>query len=206
MVPVLYTDTTDSWRLTVRTQRAAIAAAGTVVELSVAMLATFFWNFSPDGIVKSMLFVLATTSWVTGLLINLNPLLRFDGYYVLSDWLGVPNLQSRAFAVGRWKLREWLFAWGDGPPEHMPPHRQSVLISYAWAVGFYRAIVFLGIAILVYYFFSRFWASSSLSLKSVGFWYGRCMRKCRSGGNVGQPWSNPGGGLASESCSWGVCW
>lgn len=155
MVPVLYTDTTDSWRLTVRKQRAAIAAAGTVVELSVAMLATFFWNFCPDGIIKSMLFVLATTSWVTGLLINLNPLLRFDGYYVLSDWLGVPNLQSRAFAFGRWKLREWLFAWGDGPPEHMPPQRQSVLIVYAWAVWVYRAIVFLGIAILVYYFFFK---------------------------------------------------
>nr|MBA3613191.1 biotin/lipoyl-binding protein [Nitrospirales bacterium] len=155
MVPVLYTDTTDSWRLTVRKQRAAIAAAGTVVELSVAMLATFFWNFCPEGIFKSMLFVLATTSWVTGLLINLNPLLRFDGYYVLSDWLGVPNLQSRAFAFGRWKLREWLFAWGDGPPEHMPPQRQSVLIVYAWAIWVYRAIVFLGIAVLVYYFFFK---------------------------------------------------
>ncbi|GJL59182.1 MAG: hypothetical protein NPIRA03_20390 [Nitrospirales bacterium] len=155
MVPVLYTDTTDSWRLTVRKQRAAIAAAGMVVELSVAMLATFFWNFWPDGIVKSMLFVLATTSWVTGLLINLNPLLRFDGYYVLSDWLGVPNLQSRAFGFGRWKLREWLFAWGDAPPEHMPPHRQTVLILYAWAVWVYRAVVFLGIAVLVYYFFFK---------------------------------------------------
>ncbi|WNM63859.1 site-2 protease family protein [Candidatus Nitrospira neomarina] len=155
MVPVLYTDTTDSWRLTVRKQRAAIAAAGMVVELSVAMLATFLWNFCPEGIVKSMLFVLATTSWVTGLLINLNPLLRFDGYYVLSDWLGVPNLQSRAFGFGRWKLREWLFAWGDAPPEHMPPQRQSVLIAYAWAVWVYRAVVFLGIAVLVYYLFFK---------------------------------------------------
>lgn len=155
MVPVLYTDTTDSWRLTVRKQRAAIAAAGMVVELSVAMLATFLWNFCPEGIVKSMLFVLATTSWVTGLLINLNPLLRFDGYYVLSDWLGVPNLQSRAFGFGRWKLREWLFAWGDAPPEQMPPQRQSVLIAYAWAVWGYRAVVFVGIAVLVYYFFFK---------------------------------------------------
>jgi putative peptide zinc metalloprotease protein len=155
MVPVLYTDTTDSWRLTVRKQRAAIAAAGTVVELSVAMIATFLWNFCPEGIAKSLLFVLATTSWVTGLLINLNPLLRFDGYYVLSDWLGVPNLQSRGFAFGRWKLREWLFAWGDDPPEQIPPHRQSVLVAYAWATWVYRAIVFVGIAGLVYYFFFK---------------------------------------------------
>lgn len=155
MVPVLYTDTTDSWRLTARRQRAAIAAAGTVVELSVAMLSTFFWNFCPDGIMKSILFVLATTSWVTGLLINLNPMLRFDGYYVLSDWLGIPNLQSRGFAFGRWKLREWLFAWGDEPPEHIPLRRQYVLIGYAWATWMYRAVVFVGIAALVYYFFFK---------------------------------------------------
>ena len=155
MVPVLYTDTTDSWKLTSRSQRAAIAAAGTVVELGIAMLATFFWHLSPDGVMKSVLFVLATTSWITGLFINLNPLLRFDGYYVLSDWLGVPNLQSRAFAFGQWKLREWLFAWGDAPPEELPQSRQRILTGYAWAIWIYRAIMFLGIAVLVYYFFFK---------------------------------------------------
>ncbi len=155
MVPVLYTDTTDSWKLTSRWQRAAIAAAGTVVELGVAMLATFAWHLCPEGVTKSVLFVLATTSWIMGLFINLNPLLRFDGYYVLSDWLGVPNLQSRAFAFGQWKLREWLFGWGDVPPEELPKRRQRVMIGYAWATWVYRAFMFLGIAVLVYYFFFK---------------------------------------------------
>ena len=155
MVPVLYTDTTDSWKLTSRKQRAAIAAAGTVVELSIAMLATFLWHLCPEGVLKSVLFVLATTSWIMGLFINLNPLLRFDGYYVLSDWLGVPNLQSRAFAFGKWKLREWLFGWGDAAPEELPQSRQRILTGYAWATWVYRAIMFLGIAILVYYFFFK---------------------------------------------------
>jgi putative peptide zinc metalloprotease protein len=155
MVPVLYTDTTDSWKLTSRKQRAAIAAAGTVVELSIAMIATFLWHLCPEGVLKSVLFVLATTSWIMGLFINLNPLLRFDGYYVLSDWLGVPNLQSRAFAFGKWKLREWLFGWGDAPPEELPRSRQRILTGYAWATWVYRAIMFLGIAILVYYFFFK---------------------------------------------------
>ncbi len=155
MVPVLYTDTTDSWKLTSRKQRAAIAAAGTVVELGMAMIATFFWHLSPDGVVKSVLFVLASTSWIMGLLINLNPLLRFDGYYVLSDWLGVPNLQSRAFAFGQWKMREWLFAWGDDPPEALPRTRQRILTGYAWAIWVYRAFMFLGIAVMVYYFFFK---------------------------------------------------
>ncbi len=155
MVPVLYTDTTDSWKLTSRKQRAAIAAAGTVVELGIAMIATFLWHLCPEGVVKSVLFVLASTSWMLGLFINLNPLLRFDGYYVLSDWLGVPNLQSRAFAFGQWTLREWLFGFGDAPPEALPQARQRLLTWYAWAIWVYRAIMFLGIAVLVYHFFFK---------------------------------------------------
>ncbi|MGD9852323.1 MAG: site-2 protease family protein [Nitrospirales bacterium] len=155
MVPVLYTDTTDSWKLTSRRQRAAIAAAGTVVELSLAALATFLWHLAPEGVVRSVLFVLATTSWIMGLLINLNPLLRFDGYYVLSDWLGIPNLQGRAFAFGQWRLRELLFAWGDSPPETLAPSRQRFLVFFAWAIWVYRAVMFLGIAILVYHFFFK---------------------------------------------------
>ena len=155
MVPVLYTDTTDSWKLTSRKQRAAIAAAGTVVELGIAMIATFLWHLCPEGVVKSVLFVLGTTSWITGLFINCNPLLRFDGYYVLSDWLGVPNLQSRAFAFGQWRLREGLFGWGDAPPEALPRARQRILTGYAWAIWVYRAVMFLGIAVLVYYFFFK---------------------------------------------------
>ncbi len=155
MVPVLYTDTTDSWKLTSRKQRASIAAAGTVVELGIAMIATFLWHLCPEGVMKSVLFVLGTTSWITGVLINLNPLLRFDGYYVLSDWLGVPNLQSRAFAFGQWQLREVLFGWGDLPPEALPRPRQRVLTGYAWAIWVYRAVMFLGIAVLVYHFFFK---------------------------------------------------
>lgn len=90
-----------------------------------------------------------------GLFINLNPLLRFDGYYVLSDWLGVPNLQSRAFAFGQWKMREWLFGWGDPPPEALPRRRQQTLTGYAWAIWVYRAFMFIGIAVLVYHFFFK---------------------------------------------------
>ncbi len=150
LFPVLYTDATDSWKLQSRQQRARIAVAGTVVELGVAMVATFLWNLCPDGMVRSVLFVLATTNWVSGLMINLNPCLRFDGYYVLSDWLGIPNLQARAFALGRWRLREGLFAWGDEPPEVLPYSQQWRLIFYAWITWIFRAVMFVGIALLVY--------------------------------------------------------
>ncbi len=155
MFPVLYTDTTDVWRLTSRRQRCLINAAGVITELSLAMIATFLWNFVPDGMVRSILFFLATSSWIMSLTINLNPLLRFDGYYLLSDWLGIPNLQQRAFTFGRWKLREWLFALGDPPPESLSPRIQNKLILYAWSTWLFRFFLFLAIALYVYYFFFK---------------------------------------------------
>ncbi len=92
MMPVLYTDTSGAWRLTSRKQRLMIDCAGVTVELMVAGVATMAWVFLPDGMVRSVAFILATTSWLMSLAINLNPFMRFDGYYLLSDWLGVPNL------------------------------------------------------------------------------------------------------------------
>ncbi len=155
LFPVLYTDTTGAWRLTSRRQRLFIGAAGTVVEVALAILATFVWNFLPDGPLRSVAFIVATTSWVMGVMINLNPFLRFDGYYILCDWLGVPNLQDRAFAFGTWKLRQILFGIDQDPPEHFSATLRRKLILYAWAVWVYRFFLFLGIAVLVYYFFFK---------------------------------------------------
>lgn len=153
--PVLYTDTSDGWRLTARRHRLAIAAAGVSVELGVAVLATFVWAFADDGPLRSAAFFLATAGWTASLAINLNPFMRFDGYYLLADWLDEPNLQPRAFALGRWALREILFGLGDPPPEALPKGRRRLLIAYAWATWIYRLILFLGIALLVYHFFIK---------------------------------------------------
>lgn len=155
MMPVLYTDTTGAWRLRSRRQRLAIDCAGVSAELMVASVATFAWALLPEGLLSSVAFILATTSWVMSLAINLNPFMRFDGYYVLSDLIGVPNLQSRAFALGRWQLRETLFQLGEPVPEMLPKRMQRLLIAYAWATWFYRLILFVGIALLVYHMFFK---------------------------------------------------
>jgi putative peptide zinc metalloprotease protein len=81
--------------------------------------------------------------------------MRFDGYYVLSDLLGVPNLQPRAFALGRWKMREWLFDLRDPAPEAVPLQLQRGLILYAWTTWVYRLVLFIGIAVLVYHLFFK---------------------------------------------------
>ena len=117
LFPVLYTDTSDCWRLRGRDARLAVGAGGILAELSLAAIALFLWSFAPEGAMRAALFVLAGTVWIGTLAINLNPFLRFDGYYLLSDWLDVANLQDRAFALARWRMREFLFGLGLPAPE-----------------------------------------------------------------------------------------
>jgi putative peptide zinc metalloprotease protein len=155
MVPMLYSDTSDAWTLTSRRRRAAIGAAGMVVECGLAALAIFAWNFLDDGVARSLMFIVATTSLMVGVAINLSPLMRFDGYYVLSDWLGIPNLQDRAFAFGRWQLRRLLFGLDRPMPEPVAAAQRRFLICFAWATWVYRFMLFLGIALMVYHYFFK---------------------------------------------------
>ncbi len=91
-----------------------------------------------------------------GLMVNLNPLMRFDGYHLLADAWNVPNLQSRSNALARWWLREALFKIGHKPPESsFPPRKRSLLIVYAMLVWIYRFFLFLGIALVVYHMFFK---------------------------------------------------
>ncbi|HYF42041.1 MAG TPA: HlyD family efflux transporter periplasmic adaptor subunit [Ramlibacter sp.] len=153
--PMAYTDTNESWRLTDNRQRLRVAAAGIATELMVAAWATLAWALLPDGTARGAAFVLATTSWVATLAINASPFMRFDGYFILCDWLDMPNLHGRSFALARWRLREWLFDLGEAPPEVFTRGKQAALIAFAWTVWLYRLVVFLGIAVLVYHFFIK---------------------------------------------------
>lgn len=150
--PVLFTDTTDSWRLTSKRQRLIISGAGVAVELSIAAIATLLWAFLGDGPLRSAAFFVATTSWTMSLLVNLNPFMRFDAYHFLSDALGVQNLQARSFALGRWRLREVLFGLGDAPPEAMSTALRRGLTTFAWLTWVYRFFLFVGIALLIHSF------------------------------------------------------
>ncbi|WP_083745630.1 HlyD family efflux transporter periplasmic adaptor subunit [Variovorax sp. KK3] len=155
LVPVLYTDTTDTWKLRSRRQRLLVDGAGVITELCLASIATFLWAFLPAGPLRSAAFVIGTTSWVSTLAINLSPFMRFDGYYFLSDMLGVPNLAARAQAFGQWKLREWLFGLRAPMPEPASQRTARRFAFFAWATWVYRFFLFLGIALLVYHFFFK---------------------------------------------------
>ena len=149
--PFLYTDTTDAWRLRNHKERLLINFAGILTELHLALIATFIWGVLPEGGLKSAMFFIATTSLISSLLINVSPFMRFDGYYVFSDWLKAENLQPRSFALARWKIREILFGLNHKPPEEINPTRRWTFIVYAWATWLYRFFLFIGIALLVYH-------------------------------------------------------
>jgi putative peptide zinc metalloprotease protein len=149
--PVLWTDTTDAWRLTDRRQRLAIDAAGMLAEITLAIVASLAWSVLPDGALRTGAFLLSSSTWLLTLAVNLNPLMRFDGYFIFSDYLDVPNLQERGFAMGRWWLRETLFGLGDPPPEHFPRTKRRALIVWSIASMVYRFSLFLGIALVVYH-------------------------------------------------------
>ncbi len=153
--PVPYTDTSDVWRLGNHRHRQQVAAAGVATELVIAAWSTLAWTFLPDGMLRSIVFPLATTTWLATLAINTSPFMRFDGYFLLSDWLDMPNLHARSFALARWQLREMLFALGEPPPEHFSRRRRIGLILFAWGTWLYRLTLFLGIAVLVYHFFIK---------------------------------------------------
>ena len=153
--PILYSDTTESWKLTSRKQRMAIVAAGSLCELLLAVLATLLWSFLPDSPLRSACFVLATVSWVTSLLWNLNPFMRFDGYFFLSDYLDIPNLQDRSFALARHHVRKILLGMELELPEDFGSERNALLIAYAYGVWIYRVFLFTAIALTVYYLFFK---------------------------------------------------
>ncbi|HZX27945.1 MAG TPA: HlyD family efflux transporter periplasmic adaptor subunit, partial [Telluria sp.] len=153
--PVPYTDTSDAWRLRSHAARLRIAAAGVATELTVAAWATLAWVLLPDGMLRQAAFALATTTWVATVAVNSSPFMRFDGYFVLCDWLRMPNLHARAFALARWQLREWIFGAGLEPPEYHPRATRALLIGFAWLTWAYRLALYLGIALLVYHFFIK---------------------------------------------------
>ena len=155
MWPMAYTDTGESWKLASSRHRLAIACAGILAELALAAWCTLLWVFLPDGGLRTAVFFLATTAWVWTLAINASPFMRFDGYFILSDWLDLPGLHQRAAQWARRALRAAALGIVDPEPENLPRHYQRGLIAFGVLTWFYRLVVFFGIALLVYHAFFK---------------------------------------------------
>ncbi|MCR4510036.1 biotin/lipoyl-binding protein [Pseudomonas sp. 32.2.56] len=155
MLPMFYTDVSDAWRVNDRRSRLLIGAGGVLAELLLACIALLAWSLLPDGPAHTAAFMLASATWITTLVINLNPFMRFDGYFLISDLWGVDNLQNRAFALCRWRLREALFGYGEPAPEPWSASMQRKLLIWGYGSWLWRAALFIGIALAVYHMFFK---------------------------------------------------
>jgi putative peptide zinc metalloprotease protein len=147
--PLPYMDATSSWGFRSRWQRVLVAAAGMIVEMFVAALAALVWVQTGPGTVHNLAYNMMFVASVSTLLFNLNPLLRFDGYYILTDLLEIPNLHQRSARHLRHLFEHYLF--GLKRSESPARSRREALWLTVFIVlsGVYRVIVFGGILLFV---------------------------------------------------------
>lgn len=148
--PCLYCNVSDAWMLPSKWQRAAVGGAGIVVELVLASVCTFLWWFSQPGLFNSLCLNVMVVCSVSTLLINGNPLLRYDGYYVLADLIETPNLARQATEALR-QVSAWLVLGIELPMQEASGLPRRILLSlFALASMAYRWVVLLGVLLFVY--------------------------------------------------------
>jgi putative peptide zinc metalloprotease protein len=141
LTPCLYCNVSDSWMLPNRWHRAAIGAAGMYVEVVLASICTFIWWFSEPGPLNYLCLNVMFISSVSTILFNANPLLRYDGYYILSDILEIPNLRQKASTILNRKMGKWFLGLEEPEDPFLPKRKQWLFALYTVASAIYRWIV-----------------------------------------------------------------
>jgi putative peptide zinc metalloprotease protein len=156
LTPCLYCDVSDSWMLPSKWKRAAIGAAGMYVEVIIASIATFLWWNSHPGIFNQLCLDVMFVSSVSTILFNANPLLRYDGYYILSDILEIPNLRQKATTIlGRLASR-WCLGIKQPEDPFLPQRNRGLFALYAVASSLYGWFVSLSIFLFVWSVFKPY--------------------------------------------------
>ena len=148
--PCLYCNVTDSWMLPSKWRRAMIGAAGMYFELLLAATAVFLWWLSHPGIFNLLCLNVVFVCSVSTVVFNANPLMRYDGYYILSDLLEIPNLRQKGSEYVWGSLCAWLLG-SACPDDALAPRRQRfVFVTYTLAAIAYRWIVSFSIIWFLY--------------------------------------------------------
>ena len=145
LTPCLYCNVSDSWMLPNKWHRAAIGAAGMYVEVVLAAICTFIWWFTEPGPLNFVCLNIMFVSSVSTILFNANPLLRYDGYYILSDILEIPNLRQKSTSILTHKLGGWCLGLEDPEPPFLPQRNQWLFALFTVAAALYRWVVVLSI-------------------------------------------------------------
>jgi putative peptide zinc metalloprotease protein len=150
--PALYCNVSDAWILPNKWHRIIISAAGIYVELIIAAVATFvWWNTPTQPFINNLSLSLMVVCSVSTVVFNANPLMRYDGYYVLADWLEIPNLRERSNRFLSNLFLEQALGVEVQPEGYMELWRKVLFVGYAIVSYVYRWVVTFSI---LYFFYS----------------------------------------------------
>lgn len=154
--PRLFTDLTDSWRLSSRKQRFMIDSAGIISEIVIGGIAALLWANAGPGVVRSVCYYIFTVSILNTALVNGNPFIKYDGYFILCDILGLDNLQSRSGEIIKRGWRKVFFGIEMGDPD--PALRgfgRFMAVLYGISAFIYRLFLYTSIILIVYFQFTK---------------------------------------------------
>lgn len=151
--PCLYCNVSDSWTLPNKWHRIIISGAGIYVELVIAALATFVWWWSDKGtFLNNLALSMMIVCSVSTVIFNGNPLMRFDGYYMLADWLEIPNLRDRSNKYLSSLAQQYLLGMEVQPEPYMALRRRILFVTYAVVSYLYRWFITFSILYFMYTF------------------------------------------------------
>ena len=171
LFPVPYVDASATAALRSKWQRAGVAAAGIIVELGLAALGSLVWASAEPGLLRAVAFNVMVIGGVSTLLVNGNPLLRFDGYYVLADVLEVPNLAQRGTQFLGHLVNRYVFGVPGLRDFSATTYERGVMLAYAPVAWCYRMVVLVGVALFVaaHYFVLGVAAAAVTVVTGVGW-------------------------------------
>ena len=153
LTPVPYVDASAAWGFGSKWHRVVVGAAGMLVELLLAAVAVFIWVSVQPGIVRTLAYNSMLIAGVSTVLFNANPLLRFDGYYILSDFLEIPNLRTRATAYLGYLTERYLLGHRDRIPPLSTRGERGWFVSFGIASFLYRTFV---MAVIIFALMDQF--------------------------------------------------
>lgn len=149
LAPLPFVDATASWGFREKWRRVAVSLAGMYIELFIAAFAAIVWANSGDGTFKALAYNVMLIGSVTTLLFNLNPLLKFDGYYIMVDLLSLPNLQQRSINYLKYLLERYAFGRDESDSAADHPSEAVWLCFYGIGSGIYRVFLMLSISMIL---------------------------------------------------------
>ncbi len=149
LTPLPYTDASASISFRSKWKRVLVGSAGMIFELFIAAIAVLIWANTGEGLLHSLCYNVLFAASVTTLLFNINPLMRYDGYYILADILEMPNLQRQATQQLTYLLERYIFGRKNTTSHASTTWEAWFLPAYAVACFLYRITIFTGILLFI---------------------------------------------------------